>query len=285
MHSFRAQFGRRSGQRLFGASFLAAFGTLWLVVEPASLFFPHVFTWGWPGYLVLILASVAIATYRSRPRDSISRPIPPTDVSVNVRVGDVLDQTGNVIVASNDVFDTEFAEEIISPASLQGQLLVRFFNGDHTELDREIAPSLANAQGEEDVDKEFGKRIRYPVGTVAIVRREHTRYFLPAIARMSSCYPAHVTASIDGFEAALAKTWSTINAAGQREPVHAPIVGSHLARLGLSRTLLAQMIILSFIAATRKGGPPSLTLWIAPQDRDNVDILELDQWLRGLCAA
>jgi hypothetical protein len=45
------------------------------------------------------------------------------------------------------------------------------------------------------------------------------------------------------------------------------------------------MIVLSFIAATRAGGPSTLTVWISPPDRDVVDLLVLDEWLRGLCTA
>lgn len=92
-------------------------------------------------------------------------------------------------------------------------------------------------------------------------------------------------ASIEDLEIALARTWQAINAAGQREPVHAPVMGSHLARLGVSRTLLIQMIVLSFIAATRAGAPSTLTVWISPRDRDVVDVIVLEDWLRGLCAA
>jgi hypothetical protein len=285
MQRLRAHFARRSGRRRLAAAFLAVLGGLWLIVEPAGLFFPHAFKWGWRGYLALVLASGVAAIIRARPRDAVIRALPPTDVTVAVRVGDVLDQDGDVIVGANDTFDTRFEDDVISPASVQGQLLAGVFGGDCAEFDGQISHSLANVAGTEDADKQFGKRVRYPIGTVAVARRGNTRYFLPAFARMSAALPAHVGATIEDLQVALACTWRAINMAGQREPVHAPVVGSHLARLGVSRTLLAQMIILSFIAATRSGGPSSLTVWIAPQDRDIVDMVVLDDWLRGLCAA
>jgi hypothetical protein len=284
MQRLRAHFARRSGRRRLASSFLVAFGGLWLILEPAGLFFPDELEWGWGGYLSLVLASAIAAVIRARPRDAIVRALPPTDVTVAVRVGDVLAQAGNVIVGASDTFDTQFEEDVISPASVQGQLLAGIFREDREELDRQIDNSLANVAGVEDPGKQFGKVIRYPIGTVAIVSSGQGRYFLPAFARMSATLPAHVGATIEGLQVALAQTWHAINVAGQREPVHAPILGSHLARLGVSRTLLAQMIILSFIAATRSGGPSSLTIWIAPQDRDIVDMVVLDEWLRGLCA-
>jgi len=284
MQRLRAHFGRRSGRRRLGAAFLVVFGALWLIVEPAGLFFPDAFKWGWPGYVALVIASAVAAVYRARPLGRISRSLPPTDVNVEIRVGDVLAQSGNVLVGANDTFDTQFEDEVISRASVQGQLLERVFEGDRDELDRQIAHSVAQVQGSPDHEKRFGKSVRYPIGTVAVVRRASDRYFLPAFTRMSSTLPAHVDSRIQDLQIALADTWQAINVAGQREPVHAPIIGSHLARLGVSRTLLAQMIVLTFIAATRQGGPSSLTIWVAAQDRDIVDMVVLDEWLRGLCA-
>jgi hypothetical protein len=284
MQRLRAHFARRSGKRRLGAAFLAVFGGLWLVIEPAGLFFPHAFKWGWRGYGALLLASAVAAVVRARPRDNVVRSIPPTDVTVAIRVGDVLEQAGNVIVGTNDTFDTQFDTEVISRASVQGQLLERVFGGDRGDLDRQIDASIGGVTGVEDAHKRFGKSMRYPIGTVAVVRCPAGRYFLPAFTRMSSALPAHVQATIEDLQIALGGAWKAINAAGQREPVHAPIVGSQLARLGVSRTLLAQMLILSFIAATRSGGPSSLTIWVAPQDRDVVDMVVLDEWLRGLCA-
>jgi len=285
MRRLRAHFSRRSGRRRLGAAFVSAFGVLWLIVEPASLFFPDTFRWGWPGYVALVLVSGLVALYRARPRDAVSRSLPPTDVTIAIRVGDVLDQVGNVVVGANDTFDTQFEDEVISKASVQGQLLERVFCGERAEFDRQIQTSIATVHGSQDHKKDFGKRVRYPIGTVAVVRSGDSRYFLPAFTRMSATLPAHVSSTIEDLEVALAGTWRAINIAGQREPVHAPILGSHLARLGVSRTLLTQMIALSFIAATRKGGPSSLTIWIAHQDRDIVDMVVLDDWLRGLCAA
>jgi hypothetical protein len=285
MGRYIAHYRHRSTRRRLLAVFPAVFGGLWIALEPAGLFLPDAFDWGWAGYLSLLVASAALAILYARPRDEIARALPPTDVRVAIRVGDILGQTGNVIVGSNDVFDTQLEDEVISPVSLQGQLLLRVFEGNRAELDDQIDASLAAVDGTPDPDKTFGKRDRYPIGTVAMVRRGSSRYFLPAFARMSTSMPANVRASIEELEIALAKTWQATNVAGQHEPVHAPIVGSRLARLGVSRTLLAQMIILSFIAATRSGGPPSLTLWISPHDRDDVDMLVLDDWLRGLCTA
>jgi hypothetical protein len=205
---------------------------------------------------------------------------------IAVRVGDVLAQEGNVVIGSNDTFDTSLSEDIISAKSVQGQLLQRIFDGDLHELDEQIGTSLVEDSPTQDSSKAFGKKDRYPIGTVAVTKRGNTKYFLPAIASMSSSTPPHTQATVEGVQMALTKAWEAVGRAGQREPVHAPIVGSHRARLGLSRTWLIQMMVLSFVAVTKKeSGSSSLTIWVAEADAATVDFVALDDWLKDLCAA
>jgi hypothetical protein len=261
------------------------FGAGWLVIEPAGLFFPSQLDWGWPGYLSLVGVGALAALYASRPRREVSHSLPPSDITVAVKVGDVLAQQGNIVVGANDTFDTEIDNDIISPRSVQGQLLAKCFSGNRAELDRQIAEALRGAQGVEDNTKTFGKTTRYDVGTVATVRQGQSRFFLIAFTRMSSTLPANVASSIEELQMSLARTWSAIAQAGQREPVHLPILGSNLARLGVSRTLLIQMILLSFIAAETRGRvASSVTVYVSPDDWKTVDMAALDDWLRGLCA-
>jgi len=282
----RAHWRRRSGYRRLGTSIALIFGTIWLFVEPISLVFPDLFDHSWGLLIALFILSVLGALWRSRPKNLLEFKLPPSDLDIAVRVGNVLAQEGNVVVGSNDTFDTSLSEDIISARSVQGQLLQRTFDGDLHELDRQIETSLAEDPPTRDPSKTFGKQDRYPIGTVAVVKKGNTKYFLPAIARMSSSTPPHTQATVDGVQMALTKAWEAVGRAGQREPVHAPVVGSHLARLGLSRTWLIQMMVLSFVAVTRKeSGSASLTIWVAKPDAATVDFVALDDWLRDLCAA
>jgi hypothetical protein len=206
-------------------------------------------------------------------------------VTISIKVGDVLAQTGNIVIGSNDTFDTSLDDEIISARSVQGQLLQKTFNGNTKELDEQIRHSLVEQTCHRDERKTFGKVDRYPIGTVAIVRKGQARYFLPAIAKMSANTPPETRATVDGVQLALTKAWESVGRAGQREPVHAPIIGSHLARLGLSRTWLVQMMILSFVAVTKKeSGSSELSIWVAEPDAAIVDLAALDDWLKALCA-
>lgn len=255
-------------------------------MEPTSLVFPNLFDRSWALLVGLVGFSALGAFWASRPRRRLKFQLPPTDLSISIEVGDVLSQAGNVVVGSNDTFDTALSEDIIHAASVQGQLLQRVFEGDSQDLDRQISKSIAQVQAAHDANKAFGKTDRYPIGTVAFARRGNTRYFLPAIASMSGAAPPRTTATVEGLQTALTRAWEAVGRAGQREPVHAPIIGSHLARVGLTRTLLVQVMILSFIAVNmREKGSSSLTVWVAEKDAPEVDLASLDSWLRTLCTA
>jgi hypothetical protein len=241
---------------------------------------------GWKGYGLLLLVGVAWGLVRARPRRAIVRKLPPTALNVAIKVGDLFEQEGNIIVGTNDCFDTQLTDSVISPASVQGQLLNGVFAGDLTDLDAQISASLGEHDGQVDAAKSFGKQVRYPLGTVVIVRHGNARYFLPAFTRMSPALPANVTSNIEWLQEALARTWIAVREAGQRDPVHMPIIGSEFARLGVSKTLLIEMIVLSFIAASQRDAiASSLTVYVHPRDKDVVDMAVLDEWLKGLCAA
>jgi hypothetical protein len=261
------------------------FGGIWIFLEPVALIFPRLIDRNWGLFIAVVVISVLACLWRARPRNRLSFDLPPTGISINIEVGDVLDQSGNVVIGSNDVFDTTLEEEIINEASVQGQLLKRIWGGDVEDLDRQISQSLKGVDAALDPEKVFGKRYRYGLGTVPVVKSQNTRYFLPAIATMSALRPPHTSATIAGVQAALTEAWQTVGQAGQREPVHAPIIGSHLARLNLSHTWLVQMMVLSFVAvATKEGGSVALTIWVAERDSAKVDLAALDDWLHALCA-
>jgi hypothetical protein len=281
----RAHWRRRAGYRRLGSSFAIIFGTIWLFLEPVSLIFPKLFEHSWQLLVALVLVSLLGGLWRSRPRKRLEFKLPPSDLKIAIAVGDVLAQEGNIVLGSNDTFDTSLSNDIISPQSVQGQLLQRSFGGDQRELNSQIDSSLAEVAPIADPEKTFGKTDRYPIGTVAIATKGNARYFLPAIARMSASTPPHTKASVEGVQMALTKAWEAVGRAGQRDAVHAPIVGSHLARLGLSHTWLVQMMVLSFVAVTKKeGGSSSLTIWVAENDATTVDLAAIDDWLRALCA-
>lgn len=268
--------------RLFKRS-LQVFGACWLAVEPLGYWLPQYFEWGFKGYIALVLISLIIGLIWAWPRSAITRRLTLSDTRISVEVSDLLDQRGNLIVGVTDVFDTEIGD-VISPSSLQGQLQARVFpNAD--EFDTMISEALAGTDPSEiDESKTRGKKTRYPIGTVAIVGRGTSRYFLSAYSRMGSNLQAK--SDICKLTSSLEVCWDAIRVKGQHEPVHMGVIGSRFSRTGLPRALLLQFIILSFLDEERRASLTNhLHVHIHPDDAMHIDFVDLEDWLGGLTRA
>jgi hypothetical protein len=279
--SFEARRTKAAIARL-GRRFLEVFGVCWLVLEPLALWRPDDLRWGFTGYAALLAVSLILAIFSSWPRTEITRRLAVSDTRITVQVGDVLSQTGNIIVGVTDAFDTEIGD-VIAPGSVQGQFQARHFPN-REELDAIISSALVDKQYENDASKKRGKSKRYPIGTIAVARRGDTRFFLSAYSRMGADLQAQ--SDICKLTNALESCWTTIRAGGQHNPVHMPIVGSKFARSGLPRALLIQFIILSFIDEERKSSlTKHLHVYVAKQDAEDVDCVVLENWLADLTRA
>ena len=259
--------------------FLAVFGGIWLLLEPAALWKPKNLEWGWAGYLILAASSFAIAAAWAWPRRSITKRVALSDTKITIQVSDLLEQKGNLIIGATDVFDTELGE-VISPSSVQGQFQQRFFPN-VADLDSVLEGELAQVSGRIDANKTDGKNVRYPIGTVAVVDKEGNRFYLVAYSRMEANLKAK--SDICKLTSSLEQAWDAIRVRGQRRPVHMAVVGSDLSRTGLSRSLLIQLVILSFLDEERQENLTShLYIHVHENDYDDIDFVFLEDWLSGL---
>lgn len=265
-------------KRLF-TTFLTIFGFIWLFIEPVGFFFPERMNWGLSGYLGLVLTSFLIAFIISRPRTSFSRQLSSPDSSVAIKVGDLFDEPGHLVIGANDVFDTELGD-VIKPESVQGQFLTRVYQGDTQRLDQDIETALepVGASKTRAVNKLKGKLWRYPIGTTVVLRGGNKRYFLNAYGYMGD--DLRVKATADGVWCSLSCLWEQVRLNGHGTGVAMPVVGSALARTNLPRMTLMKLIIISFIAASKEGFvSEKLTIIIHPKDIELIDLDELEDFL------
>lgn len=262
--------------------FLAVFGVCWLFLEPLALWRPENLRWGFRGYIGLAIFSFVLAAGWAWPRNSITRKLPVSDTKIVIAIGDLLGQEGNIIVGCTDVFDTELGD-VISLKSVQGQFQTRCFP-QQAQLDQAITRALTNKSFTFDPRKLRGKQDRYPIGTVAMVEAKGNRYFLLAYTTMRN--DLRVESDICKLSTALNECWEAIRLGGQQEPIHMGIIGSSFARIGLSRALLLQFIILSFLDAEKKESLTSqLTVHIYEKDAEHIDFVDLEAWLSVLTRA
>lgn len=271
------------GLKRLGSSFLSVFGLLWLLIEPGALFFPQSLNFGWVGYLGLVVVSLASAVTQRFPRRSVCKALSSPDSVVEIKIGNLFDEPGHLVIGGNDVFDTELGE-VIKPASVQGQFLTRIYSNDRTRLDADLEAALSSykAQRKKETNKKMGKNWRYPIGTTVALGTTDKRYFWTAYGYMGN--DLRVQSNADCIWSSLSCLWEEVRRKGHGMDVAIPVIGADLARTNLPRMALAKLIISSFVVASKKEFVArKLTVMIYPKDLENTDFYDLEDFLNSAC--
>lgn len=264
-------------------TFASVFGIIWLFLEPAGLFLPEWLNWGWWGYIGLSSFSFLCAIALNIPRKLICRSLSSPDSTIEIKVGDLFDEPGHLVIGTNDVFDTELGE-VIKASSVQGQFLTKIYCGDQRLLDAEIDAALDAyiADKKRELNKRKGKVWRYPLGTTLVLGFLEKRFFLNAYGYMGS--DLRVQSTADDIWNSLSRLWEQVRLKGHGGEVSIPVIGSDLARTNLPRMTLTKLIVISFIAASKKDFvTKKLTVVIHPKDLDSVDLYALEDFLDSTC--
>jgi hypothetical protein len=274
---------KKIGLKRFVISFSSNFGAAWLFLEPASFFLPEKLKFGLDGYLSLVFISLAFAIIQNFPKISVSCNLSSPDTNIEIKVGNIFKENGHLVIGANDVFDTELGE-IIKSSSVQGQFLKQIYKGKQDELDVDIETALQEYIGNRnlDPDKKRGKAWRYPIGTTITLGSYEKRYFLTAYGYMRNNLT--VKSNSDDILTSLDKLWQEVRLKCHGTDVVIPIIGSDLARSGLSRMQLSKLIITSFVLASKREFiTRKLTLMIYPKDLDSIDFYELEDFIKSIC--
>jgi hypothetical protein len=286
-HGILLIFGTARGLRLFLTNLLAAFGLASAAIQFVGQLFPLAIRY--PGAVTLATFSLCLVwgLLRARPHDRIQRQFKQPEITVRVEIGDLFDQRDtHIVVGFSDTFDTSIAgNRVINEHSMQGQLLQRRYGGNQRQIDQELRVALSKTTPvsvESRRQKPFGKLARHRVGTVAVIGSPHRRIFAVAYSRMGNDLIAR--SSVDDLWVSLSALWDAVFAHAQHGKIAIPLIGSGLARVDLlERQNLLRMILLSFLARSRRAVVcRELRVMVRPGDRDKVDMLEAEAFLRSL---
>lgn len=259
-------------------TFLQSYGLLWLIFEPVTVIVEPLPKLDIKGYLALVVVSGLAALYINRKKKELSLVLNGNSSRINISVGNIFDVQSHIVIGVNDVFDTSLGN-VIKPSSVQGQLTSKIYQSDSSKFDEEIDKAIARKgiSGVLDETKIEGKNIRYPIGTTLSIGNAR-KIYLCAYAQMGSNIKCNSCA--DWIWHSLTELWKEARLTAQGEKISIPIIGSDLARTGLSRTALIEMIVISFIAATNtEFVSKELNIVVHPSDYEKMDMVSLDQFL------
>ena len=271
----------RRSVRGLGRSFLGSLGAILLVERAVSLYWPQAAGW-LPWWIVISLPSIW-AMWECRPIRFVKHRLKGRDVWIGIRIGDIFEIKGSLVVSTNSTFDTSISRGIISPDSLQGQFTSRYYDKE-IHLDQDLERALTDQEYEQLDDGRNGKTKKYRIGTVATIRpKEHTVYMV-AIADMNEYGGA--AGSLDGVVESLAKLWYYIGERGEMQPIVAPVLGTGRARIQIEREEMIREIVGSFIAAcSERKFCEEFTIVVSENDylKHEMDLQEMGNHLRYAC--
>jgi hypothetical protein len=215
---------------------------------------------------------------RSPPVTAVSAKLATRDVTIEIRIGNLFDTPGDLVVGATTQFVTTVGDGAISPKSIQGQFTRRYYDNP-AHLASDITQALA---GIAPVAAE-GPAV-YPLGTVARVRAKTRQAYLVAISTLNGHGVAEAT--FDDLRTSLPVLWEHITRRGDNNPLVLPVLGSGFSRLPQPRETILREIVRSFIAACASRTFCSrMTVVVSPSDyhQHQINIVELGRFVEHLC--
>ena len=217
---------------------LAIFGGLWLLIE--SLDFFGIYTrdqYGSYGFFVVMAISAVVAIFFRRPIRSIVISFPKSDYCVEVRIGNIFNAAGAIMVCTNTAFEFDVAGGKISPNSLQGQFTAKYYTGDQKTLIETIKTELKGLDGPP-----------YPMGTTVPLNTHGKTFYFVAMAELNEQGTASTTPQ--SVEKAMGGLWRYVRESGELQELVVPVVGTGRGRLRIPRKKMIEKIAESFVNAS-----------------------------------
>ncbi len=262
------------------AAIFTAIGTMYFFMEVMD--FLNIYTkdkYSKFAIIPIVILAVCWVIMTRRPVSRVTYKVPKRDIKFEVKIGDIFAEPGDIIVSTSTTFDTDIASGLISPESLQGQVALRFFQGNTTLIDQQLDASLANISFTDNANAP-GKKREYPIGTVAKVSTGNKTFYFLAMSRLNASGTAGTT--LHDVENALEKLWVYVGDNGNLADLTIPLIGTGRGRIDTSRKKMTEKIAQSFAdAAKNKLFSNKLTIMIHPGDADKfeVNLFEIKDYL------
>lgn len=249
------------------------YSSIWTIIESISFFFSDLKLHNVYCYTLLILISIAFAITRARQKKFIDLKIGHSNTNLKIIFGDIFERSGQIAIPVNEFFDSEIGLPV-SPKSLHGLVINKFFGGHTTSFDQLITRELADVDCEY-IDRPGGKKNKYKIGTTAFVETASHKFLLFAFCHTNiSNFKAY--SSVSNLMLALEGLFNKARTTLGGDTLLIPLVGSGLSGLGLPPNQLIQIISIAVMNETKKYEfAHQIELVIHPNNFDEIDLESL----------
>ena len=237
--------------RVFFLRGFATFCVCWTLVVSFAAFFPHLKPEGFFWYLAIIALSIAHGLWSCWPKSQIEFEIPATDSVFKIKFGNIFDGNDLVVVPANEYFDGLLGDHV-SVTSIHGQLIKELLDGKSDTFISSVNTALATAHIKgTKVQRQSGQCTKYPIGTVACITISGRRYLIAALTRID-LNSLKASATLDDLTRCLAGIWEGARNNSHGNTIKLPLIGSGLSGVGLPPKCLIDLIVVSFVYATKQ---------------------------------
>ena len=155
-----------------------------------------------------------------------------TDSKISLSFGNILNKKGVIIIPANQEFDTFVGDGIVSPRSLHGKFINKFYKNDLTTLNALIDAELQKQHVSfiPRPNKTKGKQKSYPLGTCVRIDKNNKIFILAALTTFDDNCHAEPINKFHRNEF-LSKIWAWIRSNEEPNNIHFPLIGSGNSRM------------------------------------------------------
>lgn len=214
----------------------------------------HYCTWG---------GSFIITWLLTRRKESLKLNLSNT-LKVDVRAGDLFDYAKGanyVVIPVNEYFDTIVNTKIVSPSTLHGQFINKYFQNKNLELHELIESYLENHVKSKQVEKrpnEGGYLKKYPLGTCVPIQVDQVTFVLVALTHFDD--EDHAFVELSEFGRCISCVCRFLEKHAGINPSFMPLMGMGLSRLNQTGQFILKYTLDTIVGVKNLAIPGGLNI-------------------------
>lgn len=265
---------RRNWFRVALTTFFVYSG-LWTILESLSFLLSWLRPEGLSAFLAMAGAGLIVGIVRELPPLGIRLRNKAIDATVEVEFGDLFDSQDYKVIPVNEFFDSQLGNHV-SPLSLHGQLIKRYFNGHAAQFEAQVDSSL-KGEPYKVFARATGREKCYSIGTTPKIEVGDEVFFLPVLTH-TDLSTLKASCDVPTLWEALMGLWKSVRNGAGGAPVAVPLIGGGLAGIGLPPSQLLDLILLSITSASKES-PIGSTIHIVLSEKcfEEIDLRGLNK--------
>lgn len=188
------------------------------------------------------------------------------DTRIFVEFADLLDRNGWKAIAVNDFFDSNVDEDLVSSRSLHGIVINKFWPENRDDWQKQIRSSLRGEKPTKE-GRSKGNNLRFPIGSTGYATAGDNNFLFVALGKTDNSNNV-TTASAETLICAVRGMLTKARAVCSYEPLSIPLMGSGLARIGIKKSVLVDLIIAAVLEETRLAKVTGEITIVLPSDKE-----------------